>query len=226
MNIGVILFGGSGKRFSQKIPKQFLKFNGKTLMEHTLEKFFEDFIHLIVVVVNKDYLEKSRKILKKYGQKVKIITGGFAREYSTLSAINYLKDKISKEDNVIIHDGARPFVNKEVLLKNIEFVDNYGAVVTALPVENTIAFVENDRVKTVPPRKKLFSIQTPQTFKFSVLLEAFEKVKDLENYTDDSSVVLKAGFDVYVVMGEKSNIKITTKEDLFLAGVERFEWDI
>ncbi|ABR31757.1 2-C-methyl-D-erythritol 4-phosphate cytidylyltransferase [Thermosipho melanesiensis] len=227
MNVAVILFGGKGERFSKDYPKQFVKFHGKTLMEHTVEKFLENFIHLIIIVVNGEYLEESKKILKKYKRKnIYVILGGKTREFSTLNAVKYLKDLISEDDNVIIHDGARPFVSKEVILRNIDFVNKYGAVVTAVPVENTIAFVENKIVKEIPPRRYLFTLQTPQTFKYSILYKSFRLIKDLEKFTDDSSVVLAAGYNVHVVYGEKTNIKITTKEDLYLIGVEKIEGNI
>lgn len=221
MIVGVILFGGKGTRFSKDFPKQFLKFNGKTLMEHTVEKFLLDCFEFLVVVSNKDYINKSIEILKKFEKKIYVIEGGKTREHSTFNAIKFLENKIDLDDIVLIHDGARPFVNKDIIEKNIENAKLFGATVTAISSENTIAVVENDFILSVPKRDSIFIIQTPQTFKYKVLKDSFFKFSNrLDNFTDDGSVVLASGYKVSITEGNKKNIKITTVEDLHLMGVD------
>ncbi|RDI92765.1 4-diphosphocytidyl-2C-methyl-D-erythritol synthase [Thermosipho africanus Ob7] len=221
MIVGVILFGGKGTRFSKDFPKQFLKFNGKTLMEHTVEKFLLDCFEFLVVVSNKDYINKSIEILKKFEKKIYVIEGGKTREHSTFNAIKFLENKIDLDDIVLIHDGARPFVNKDIIEKNIENAKLFGATVTAISSENTIAVVENDFILSVPKRENIFIIQTPQTFKYKVLKDSFLKFSNrLDNFTDDGSVVLASGYKVSITEGNKKNIKITTVEDLHLMGVD------
>ncbi|MBB6063269.1 2-C-methyl-D-erythritol 4-phosphate cytidylyltransferase [Thermosipho japonicus] len=222
MIVGVILFGGKGTRFSKAFPKQFLKFNGRTLMEHTVEKFLLDCFDFLVVVSNRDYINKSVEVLKNFEKKIYIIEGGKTREYSTFNAIKFLENKIDLNDIVLIHDGARPFVNKDIIEKNIENAKKFGATVTAIPSENTIAVVESDFILSVPKRESIFIIQTPQTFKYGVLKDSFSKFSNrLDNFTDDGSVVLASGYKVSITEGNKKNIKITTVEDLHLMGVDK-----
>lgn len=220
MVVAVLLFGGKGERFNKNIPKQFYKLFGKTILEHTIEKFILPYINNIIIVTNPKYLTETLEITKKYNcsKKIQVIKGGKCREESTLNAINFLKKYLDKEDIVLIHDGVRPFVFPEIIIENIKTTEKFGSAVTAIPSENTIGIVRNNIIVEFPDRKNTYTIQTPQTFKFEILENSFMKnLEKICSFTDDSSVVKSAGYPVYIVPGSKMNIKITTKEDILFS---------
>lgn len=225
MNVGVILFGGIGRRLLKDIPKQFIRINGKTLMEHTLDRFVNNInFDFLVVVVNEKYKKESLKIIENYKKEIYVVSGGKEREYSTLNAIKFLENKLTYDDVVLIHDGARPFIYDKIINENLIKASQYGAVVTAIQSENTVALIENEKIKFVPKRKNVFIVQTPQTFKFGILKESFYAFEnELSDFTDDASVVLKNGYEVHIVYGDKKNVKITTIEDLKFLGDDSFE---
>ncbi|MDN5325078.1 MAG: D-ribitol-5-phosphate cytidylyltransferase [Thermosipho sp. (in: thermotogales)] len=233
MVVAVLLFGGKGERFDKNQPKQFYNLFGKTIIEHTIEKFILPNIDFILIVSNPKFLEETIKILKKYSflKKIQVIEGGNCREESTLNAINFLKKLLNYDDIVLIHDGVRPFVSKEIILKNIKVAKEFGTAVTAIQSENTIGIVKNNKIIEFPNRENTYIIQTPQTFNFGLLVDSFEKnIEKICSFTDDSSVVKKAGYSLQIVPGSKFNIKITTKEDIliseFLLRREKDERDI
>jgi 2-C-methyl-D-erythritol 4-phosphate cytidylyltransferase len=220
MVTAVLLFGGKGERFKKDIPKQFYKLFGKTIIEHTIEKFLLPYIDNVIIVSNPKYLNETLEISKKYSnfKKIKVINGGKCREESTLNAINYLKNYLNKDDIVLIHDGVRPFVSHEIIRKNIETTEKFGSAVTVIPSENTIGIVENNKIVNFPERKNTYIIQTPQTFRFEILENSFKKNSErLCFFTDDSSVVKNAGYPIYIVLGNKKNIKITTEDDILFS---------
>ncbi|SHH38086.1 2-C-methyl-D-erythritol 4-phosphate cytidylyltransferase [Thermosipho atlanticus] len=220
MVVAVLLFGGKGERFDKNTPKQFFNLSGKLIIEHTIEKFLIPDIDFIVVVTNSNYLEKTKDIVKKYTSKkeIYIIEGGKCREESTFKALKFLKNKMKKNDIVLVHDGARPFVTTEIIINNIKKAEYFGAAVTAIPSENTIGIVEENLLMDFPNRNSVYIIQTPQSFKFEIIFDSFLKKQPfLCTFTDDSSIVKKSGYKVYITNGNKLNVKITTKEDIKLA---------
>lgn len=216
----IIPAAGMGKRMNSKINKQFIKIKDVPVLARTLIEFNNcDYIDEIIVVTRYDEIDFCKKeIIEKYGlYKVKnVIQGGQERQDSVY---NGLKEVNKKSDIVIIHDGARPFIKREIIEENIKFAIEYGACVTGVPVKDTIKKVNlNGEVVDTPNRKELWAIQTPQTFRYDLVLKAYEKAQ-LDNFlgTDDSMLVERIGHKVKIVMGDYSNIKITTPEDLIIA---------
>lgn len=216
----IILAGGKGKRMRSAISKQFIDIKGKPIIYYTLKKFSENKkIDNIIVVLPEDEVKYFKEnILKKYELRInKIVIGGKERQDSVYNALKSLKN--SSTDIVLIHDGARPFISERIINEGIKFAEIYGAAAPGVMPKDTIK-VKNEKNFSVdtPNRASLVSIQTPQVFKFDEILECHEKIRyNGEKVTDDTMVVEKYGYSVYLYDGEYTNIKVTTPEDLILA---------
>ena len=216
----IILAGGKGKRMGSAISKQFIDIKGKPIIYYTLKKFSENKkIDNIIVVLAEDEVKYFKEnILKKYELRInKIVIGGKERQDSVYNALKSLKN--SSTDIVLIHDGARPFISERIINEGIKFAEIYGAAAPGVMPKDTIK-VKNEKNFSVdtPNRANLVSIQTPQVFKFDEILECHEKIRyNGEMVTDDTMVVEKYGYSVYLYDGEYTNIKVTTPEDLILA---------
>lgn len=202
------------------ISKQFIDIKGKPIIYYTLKKFSENKkIDNIIVVLPEDEVKYFKEnILKKYELRInKIVIGGKERQDSVYNALKSLKN--SSTDIVLIHDGARPFISERIINEGIKFAEIYGAAAPGVMPKDTIK-VKNEKNFSVdtPNRANLVSIQTPQVFKFDEILECHEKIRyNGEMVTDDTMVVEKYGYSVYLYDGEYTNIKVTTPEDLILA---------
>ena len=142
--------------------------------------------------------------------------GGQTRQdsvYNGLQAISH------DSDIVLIHDGARPFVTKEMIVRAVNEIKTCGAVIVAMPVKDTIKTVGEDGfVMNTLDRELLWQVQTPQIFKKDLIIEAHERAKRLSlQATDDSRLVERLGEKVKVIRGSYENIKITTPEDIKIA---------
>lgn len=216
----IIVAGGSGSRMGSKIKKQYLKIQDKEILAHTVECFNAmPEIHQIIVVTAKEDIEYVDTLLKKtyHLNKVKdIVEGGKERQDSVYEGIKCISDEVKY---VIVHDGARPLITKEVILKALNKAYEHKASIVAVPVKDTIKVVNsNKEVEDTPRRETLWSVQTPQIFEKELIIEAYTQAK-MQGIaaTDDSMLVEALGVSVYVVEGEYTNIKITTPEDLIMA---------
>lgn len=216
MNGVVIVAAGTGSRMNMGINKQFIKLEEKEIIAYTIEKFYNNSnIEDIVVVVKEDESEFFKKeILDKYNFKnIKIAYGGKERQDSVY---NGLKSLDKKCDIVLIHDGARPFVSDKIIDNCIEEVKEHKAIVVGVPVKDTIKVIDNDKnIVDTPNRSVLWAVQTPQTFDYNILIDAYKDAFKSGFYgTDDAMLVERIGYKVKMVEGSYNNIKITTKEDL------------
>lgn len=216
-NTAIILAAGKGKRMHSDVPKQYLLLEGHPILFYSIQAFEESFIDEIVLVTGKEEVEYCRKeIVDKYGfQKVKkIVVGGKERYHSVYEGLKVVSDT----DYVYIHDGARPFVTNEILERVQKEVERYKACVVGMPVKDTIKIVGEDNiVKDTPDRKTVWQIQTPQTFSYALVKEAYDKLMEKEDdtITDDAMVVERMlQYPIKLVEGSYENIKITTPEDL------------
>lgn len=216
-NSVIIVAAGAGKRMNSSVAKQFIEINEKTILAYTIEKFENcSEIHEIIIVVNKDSVEFCRNnIVNKYNfEKVKhIVEGGKERQDSVY---NGLLKANKKTDIVLIHDGVRPFIESENIKEVIEQTKKYDCCVLGVKVKDTIKVCdENGFILQTPDRSFLWAAQTPQAFKYNLILEAYEKALSKDcSATDDSVIAEMAGHKVKLVEGSYENIKITTKEDL------------
>lgn len=216
----IVLAAGQGKRMGTKIQKQYLELDGKPVLYYSLRAFEDskliDEIVLVVGANQKEYCEKE--IVFKYNfQKVKTIVEGGAERYHSVS--NGLQEV--DEGYVFIHDGARPFVNEEILQRVYDEVIVNKACVVGMPVKDTVKIADaNGFADITPDRNLLWQVQTPQVFEVSLIKEAYKKLmeSDTIKVTDDAMVVEQMlGDKVKLVMGSYENIKITTPDDLKIA---------
>lgn len=214
----VILAGGKGKRMNSKTSKQFIMLKNKPILYYTLKQFIDSkLIDNIVLVLPEDEIEFCvANIIKRYSLKVDyIVPGGKERQDSVYNGLKVIKDT----DVVLIHDGARPFVSKQIIESGIKYAKRYGAAAPGVTPKDTIK-VKNEESfsKETLNRDVLVAIQTPQVFNFKIIMECHEKIKNEKIIaTDDTMVVEKYGNKVYLYDGDYKNIKITTPEDLLIA---------
>ncbi|OEF96393.1 2-C-methyl-D-erythritol 4-phosphate cytidylyltransferase [Vulcanibacillus modesticaldus] len=224
MSCGILIAAaGQGKRMGAGINKQFLNINGKPILVHTLEKFQnKDWINEIIIVAHPKELNEVRRLIQKFGLSVdKIVPGGNERQESIQNGLSYIRS-----DWVMVHDGARPFIDPKLLDKLYIQLQTKEAVVLGVPTKDTIKIVDETLyIKHTPDRKSLWAIQTPQAFRLSILKEAYQKAKE-DGFlgTDDSSLVERIGMKVHILEGDYRNIKITTPEDLIWAKSILDEW--
>ncbi len=225
----LILAGGEGKRFRDSLPKQFVEILGKTVLERSIIPFEETgFVDEIFVVVNPSYLSLGKKILggKNFRKIRSIVEGGKTRQESVRRGLSCME---GKEGVVLIHDAVRPFISPEKIEAVIRELDRYNAVSLAFPVKETIGVVSGEMLLTdIPERSKLFSLQTPQGFKLSLIREAHIRAlkEGFNKATDDCSLIRKyfPKEPVRLILGDERNIKITYPIDLKIAEVIlRFE---
>ncbi len=220
--IAIIPAAGFGVRMKTDVPKQFLKLEEKPILAVTLEKFNECALidGIILVVPTDDRKYCTEEIVKKYNLKkvLKVIPGGARRQDSVRAGIKAIE---SECDNVLIHDGVRPFVSQELITASISAVKKDHAVITALPAKDTVKKVsEEGYVLKTYERSSLGLVQTPQVFRYDDIYNAHIKAEkeNWEEATDDALLMEKMGIPVRVIMGEEKNIKITTPHDLEYAG--------
>jgi len=218
----VIVSAGKGHRFMEGRKKQFFSLGGKPVLAHTIDQFeICSLIRQILLVVGQEDLDYCLKeIVETYGyRKVSlIIPGGKRRQESVKKGLDTLP---GDTEIIVIHDGVRPFVTKEMIEESIQFAARCGAVVTAMPVKDTIKMAHPDgTVLQTLERESLWQVQTPQTFQAPIIKEAYLKAtEDGFIGTDDASLVERLGIKVHILQGSYTNIKITTPEDLMLANL-------
>lgn len=216
----IIVAAGKGTRMQSSLNKQYLYLNGKPILAHTLKVFENcDLVDEIILVVSKNDNEIClNKILKPYKIKkiTKMVFGGETRQQSMYQGIMAVNQEA---DIIMTHDGARPLIHKDIIIKSIKNTLEYKATVVAVPVKNTIKIIDGEKfVLNTPERSSLWSVQTPQTFEYNLLRRAHEKaIEDDYTGTDDSVLVERLGQKIKIIKGHYDNIKITTPEDLIMA---------
>ena len=213
----IIPAAGQGKRMGAGRNKLFLEIDGIPVFIHTLQVFEKDQnCSGVILVINNLEKKDFQASLKKFGIKkvVGFVTGGEERQYSVYHGVQAIKN----DGIVLVHDGARPFLDVELINDLVEGAENYGASVLAVPVKDTVKKVIGNKVKETVERTSLWAIQTPQAFRMSLLRRAHEMaMKEGFLGTDDASLVERLGHDVIIIEGSYDNIKLTTPEDLFFA---------
>jgi 2-C-methyl-D-erythritol 4-phosphate cytidylyltransferase len=203
------------------MPKAYLPIGGRPLIFRTLERFFSSrAIENVILVVTEKEFQRCGDLLRAdsvLGDKPWLLqTGGATRQASAMKGL----EKVDAGcEVVVVHDGARPFISRLLIDRAVELARHWGAVVVGLPVRDTIKVVSQEHwVQTTPPRDSLWEIQTPQVFRRELILKAHQRaVREKIEATDDASLVERLGERVYVLEGERANLKITTPEDLLLA---------
>ena len=222
----IVLSAGRGTRMQSDIPKQYMPLIDKPVLYYSLKAFQDSSVSSIILVTGKEDVEFCQKeIVEKYNiTKVSaIVTGGKERYHSVYEGLKQLKD----HDYVLIHDGARPCVNVDIIERSIQSAIEEEACVVGMPVKDTIKISnENGYAVETPDRSTLWMIQTPQSFSYSLIYGAYTELmgqmqkgsQDVPSITDDAMVVEYIyGKKVKLILGSYTNIKITTPEDIRVA---------
>lgn len=205
----IILAGGQGTRMGK--PKQMLLINGKPVLERSIEAFKKVTRVAKIIVVSK---QENIDILSKKYKDITFALAGETRIASLKNGINALGKKNYKL--LAVHDGARPLVLKENIESCLKNANKYKAVVLGVMSKDTVKEMKDGFVKKTLKRSALFCAQTPQCYQTAVLKKALAKYGNMDA-TDESQLVEKIGVKVKAVLGNYSNIKITTPEDLIIA---------
>ncbi|MBI5657399.1 MAG: 2-C-methyl-D-erythritol 4-phosphate cytidylyltransferase [Geobacter sp.] len=219
--IALIPAAGMGKRMGAGINKQYLLVAGIPIVAHTIAVFESSpLVDEIYIISPLDEIPYCRsEVVEAHGfAKVRaIVPGGAERQHSVLNGLRAVVSP-ADDDLVLIHDGVRPFVTKEIIERAIDVARQADGALVAVPVKDTIKVVVNGTIRETPPRANLWQAQTPQAFRYGIIRDAHERAATEEFLgTDDTSLVERLGKEVKVVMGDYRNIKITTPEDMILA---------
>lgn len=226
----VVLSAGKGTRMDSDVPKQYLMLEEMPVLCYSLRAFQQSLAEEIVLVAGKEDLEYCRReIAAKYGfTKVRaVIPGGKERYHSVWRGLEELMKRQEPPDYVMIHDGARPFVDRAMIARCAQAAEKCQACVAGMPVKDTIKIADEHQFAVeTPSRSLVWQIQTPQVFAFPLIYQAYHRLLELEaagqavSVTDDAMVVEKTlKKQVRLVEGSYKNIKITTPEDLEIARV-------
>jgi 2-C-methyl-D-erythritol 4-phosphate cytidylyltransferase len=210
----LIMAGGKGLRMNAQIPKQFLEIAGKPVIMHTIETFFNfDPEISLIVVLPPDQVEYWQQLCKKHAFSIhhRIAPGGETRFHSVKNALDF----ISTPSLVAVHDAVRPLVSAETISRCFENAEKADAAIPVIELVDSIREITGDKSKTVI-RNNFRLVQTPQIFDGELLIEAYNQQYN-PLFTDDASVVESAGKKIYLVEGNRENIKITTQMDLTFA---------
>jgi 2-C-methyl-D-erythritol 4-phosphate cytidylyltransferase len=213
---------GMGKRMGASINKQYLLLGGRPILAHTISVFEESpLIDGICLVIPADEIPYCREQVVQacgFRKVIEIVAGGRERQNSVLNGLNALQRHACGEDVVLIHDGVRPFIPPALISESIAVARTGDGALVAVPAKDTIKTVRNGIVIDTPDRETLWQAQTPQSFLFSVILNAHcSAVEAGFSGTDDASLIERQNRTVRIVRGDYRNIKITTPEDLILA---------
>lgn len=218
----IILAGGQGKRMGSGIQKQYMLLAGKPLIYYALNAFQNSPVDDIILVTGageERYCQEE--IVEKYGfdKVAAVVAGGRERYHSVYEGLRQAENS----GYVLIHDGARPFVDSRMIARAAEGAREYGACVVGMPVKDTIKLADEDGyAKCTPDRKCLWMIQTPQAFSYDLVRSAYDKLfqddKNLAGVTDDAMVVESMTCHrVKLIEGSYKNLKVTTPEDMAVA---------
>lgn len=210
----ILLLSGEGARFGSDKPKQFHNLSGKKIYLHALGTFYDlKIFDEITLVCLKDWIDVVKEETSNY-QNIKIIAGGATRQQSSYLGLS----SCNNPHFVLFHDAVRPFVSKKIIIENLEAVIKYKAVDTCIKSTDTLVEIDKDNnIEKIPNRANFLRGQTPQTFEYSLILNAHnDAINKNLNVTDDCGLVIDKT-KIHVVLGDENNLKITTKLDLFLA---------
>lgn len=223
MNFAVVTGAGKGIRMKSSKNKVLLKIKGKEILFHTLNVFQKcKEVEAIVLTAGEEDVREFQKIVEenKFLKVKKIVLGGKERQDSVWKGIQALKElNAKKEDIVLVQDACRPLVEEKTIIECIKEAEKFGSSVAGVRTKDTIKKAGDDlTVKETLDRRELWNIQTPQTARLGVFLEAFEKAFQENFYgTDDVMLIERIGKKVKIVESSYENIKITTSEDLDIA---------
>lgn len=210
----IIVAGGSGRRMKSAIPKQFLLLGGRPLLMHTIERFhsFDETIEIILVLPSEHH-SLWRGLIKEYSFNIghKVVSGGEERFHSVKAGLG----SVSEVSLVAIHDGVRPLVSHDTIWRCYADAEEFGTAVPFIEPADSVRILAGDDSRPYP-RNEVRLIQTPQVFRSSLIISAYDRDFD-PSFSDDATVAEAAGVTIHLTHGNRENIKITTPEDLAVA---------
>lgn len=217
MNIAIILAGGRGTRLSSKIAKQFIEINNKPILFYSIKAFNENKnIDEIVLVTNLNFQEEYNKFMENYPfEKIRhTVIGGNSRQKSVFNALKFLKHhKTDDKDVILIHDSARAMIDSVTIDNCLEKAIKHGASTAVQKTNDTIISSDGKKIISYLDRKNIYKVQTPQCFRFDLIYNAHvQSITD--DATDDTYLVKKSGHEIYLVISNNPNIKITSPDDI------------
>lgn len=224
----IVPAAGSGTRMGGVLPKQFIRLAGKPILAHTLSALSDlSLVSIIFLVVPEGHIRGVGELVSEWSRQrasmggvnavpeISIVAGGAERSDSVY---NGLKKLPAECDWVMIHDAVRPFVTPRVIKEAWEGAQATGACIAAIPSTDTVKRARDGVVRDTLPRDEIWLVQTPQVFRKQIVVDAYEKAAAAGwTGTDDASFVERVGVPVSIVRGERTNIKVTTPEDLLWA---------
>ena len=212
-NIAILLCAGKSKRVND-FDKSIINLNNKPVFFHSLEKLIDSKkINKIIIVASKDNNEFIKNYLSLNNlNNTEIILGSTERKYSVKNALTYISKY--NPQNVIIHDSARPYFNKDIIFKGLKFLDNHTCVIPAVKIVDTVKKIKIDKVLSTIGRDNLYYSQTPQFFDYDKLKNLVLEQIDKKSYTDEAQLFEDNNIEVAKIEGNLSNHKITFKNDL------------
>ena len=224
MNIAIIFAGGLGTRLGAELPKQFIDVEGKPLIIHTLELFEEHpLIDRIYIGITEGFEEKMKGLAEKYGisKTVDVITGGDSAMDTIYRLLKRAEQDCDGDSIVLLHDGVRPYITPELITKHIDTVKEKGNAITSTgSIETVVVSKNGETIEYVPYRKETYSVQAPQSFYLKDIIDAHEEIRKrpegYENMIDACTIMKTLGREVYMVEGNRGNIKVTTPVDVYM----------
>ena len=209
----VIVAAGNSTRMGG-LDKTFAPVLGMPLVVHTIDQFeSSSLVHQIVLVVAKDSVGRARELIqhRAYSKVTNVCVGGRRRQDSVRSGL----EALSSCEWVMVHDGARPCLDEAILQRGLEAAFRYGSAIAGVPVKDTIKMVSPHQiVEKTPDRSLLWAAQTPQVFRYPMLLDAHRALN--QDFTDDAAMIESLGHSVKMYLGSYENIKVTTSDDLVI----------
>ena len=208
-NVGIILAGGTGERFGDTTPKQFIILHGRRVLDYSVSTFLKhDNISFVVIVCPKNWI----KIIQKEYPSCLVVQSGKTRKDSSFNGLNSCP-KDTK--NVLIHDAARPFIDSDIISRCLFALDTYKAVDTVISSSDTVVEAKNNIITNMPIRDNMFLGQTPQGFDYKTILNAHKSFKG--ETTDDIRLVKNSNIECCTIEGSVYNFKLTNQPDIYLA---------
>lgn len=226
MTVALVFAGGAGMRMGASLPKQFLQLCGRPVLAHTLG-LFQDHpeIDRIRVVAPRDFISRTEDLCRRYGMTkvVGIVEGGTSAQESIYNGLVACAREDGGDAVVLLHDGVRPYLEPEVISRNIAAVREFGNAITITPCFETIVVSGDGRnIDQMPRRAESYTAQAPQSFRVSEILAAHERVRRsptrYDDMVDQATICHRLGIPVHLVAGSRGNIKVTTPEDLHMLG--------
>ena len=213
--VGAVIVAAGNSTRMRGLDKTFAPVLGMPLVVHTIDQFeSSSLVHQIVLVVAKDSVGRARELIqhRAYSKVTNVCVGGRRRQDSVRSGL----EALSSCEWVMVHDGARPCLDEAILRRGLEAAFRYGSAIAGVPVKDTIKMVSPHQiVEKTPDRSLLWAAQTPQVFRYQMLLDAHRALN--QDFTDDAAMIESLGHSVKMYLGSYENIKVTTSDDLVIA---------